>query len=787
MPVNPNVTIEYEATVEDERGDSYYEISADILKCCFMYKKRKMGVGRTQKGSSGYALMQKDHNKWSSMGEQISVGYITVSEVAEVSYYDESQRLTFTLMFFRDGICTGQEIVDFGLLRNDPKTLENIAKTHNVVFIKSGKIKLVADYLINYSARQAKCVKRFYGFCFNHNGAFIYPGIKELAGSEASDEELLEFLWGETPEVPHIPGQVLFLLLYRLLSEMISSGVIERLPVVIAEAPTASDAAKHIADVLGEKTVFTIDSGTKEHTVEKVRVLDAAASTDYNIRNYMRGVIAHAVRHPVIIVTDKLKRIADHIEEDYSVILPYEGKYLPCEEAHRLYIAMLRIFNMTQKLKEGWHEELKKVDATDFPEGIRRFTADMIIAAKFIVKMLTKDGEKSAAYGSSFQAVLSEYMADNTERMLIRLKELLRTGDARYAPDKSGNINISGSCLSDCASAHGWTPMYMSKLRRVGVINDESLKNVTVNGVSYKGYTINFKKLFKDGELRAVYNEYAKKTRPGVMIPFAECCGFTVYFALKDRSGADNANILITGPSGSGKSAAVTRLASEAAKVDIPVMIPVLDGDGREYIKDAAHYLFENGKFVRINDPSDVAEFKNEDTGSEIMLFEPRIIYIHFPDAAEQSALRSMQNRFLNKVFAEKKKRSDLVMLQIDEAQEWDMQPGSSLVNIIRQGRKHGFITCLVTQSVSRDMCSDVDNFVDQFDTLVDFGKNRHSRVELNKFGFEDHERMMDVMKDRPEYGCLAVGHLSTATCGLRYPVLLTFPEKASDENVIEV
>ncbi len=648
--------------------------------------------------------------------EEISRGMIDIAEVLTIVGYDGVGREYLNARFRRDHT-TVEGLINKRELEKSPEKLFDIASENGVQFFTRKNAGIAAKYLLDMSASSEEHIIQYLSFYRDEDGTVHHPDEAAIFRNAAPAAKVKE-LFTDSGSF-----RTVFLLCYRLLTELEASGYMQEFPVLIFTAHDSTAALGDIAEILGEPDIYKIDKHYKDADNKRVRLFNAANCTKYNIGRYMPEIMSSADVRPTIFAAGAAKQLGDGEMLRSAVVLPYTRNESEVSDIRGIYDHIRTVFIKHGITPEDWQRTVEGVDVSEFNVYSSYLAAQLLVTVWIILSELT-DRESAEEYVGRLRKWFVTVTEDADEHMTERLKGFLRSGSEGVSLNRSGNANVIAESLNEYARRDMWRTDFAAVFASRGIISRSELslqRSATVNGRSYRVYEIVQDKLFPYGELRTVVNEFAAGA-PEIMIPFAQCCGQQICLAFGTLSGSECANILISG---------------EDLSLRYSVCGSIING------------VRGLGGQVIAADISDAED--SEDNG---------ISYLHFAGA-------EAANTFLTELLMRKKENSaPLTLLIIGSSENWDMSARSPLVGkIMKNGGKYGIICCITAKS------ADIDG---------SFAVNIHA----GEFGFRPGERRVfgipagecpqkQAVLDMPADSLLAAGSLATEKGYVRDPVII--------------
>ena len=699
-PVKP--TAEERAAAELHRAWNTAVTESEIIvnrsRECFCVLRAKSPVGR-----AGY--------------EEISRGFIDIAEVRTAVGFDGRKREYMSARFRRDHTFAEGQISREDI-ESEPGKLYDIAAAKGVQFTSRSNAGLAAKYLLSLANDAERASTRYFSFYRGENGEIHHPYEAEILRNAATAEKVRELFLNSGN------AQTVFLLCYRLLTELEAAGYMQEFPVMILTARDPGAAVYEISEILGENAVYKIDKHYRDAADKRIRLFNAASGTKYNIEKYLPEIAADAGTHPTVFVSDGSKAFVTGKIARRAVILPYYSAENTMSELSGVYDFMRSAFIKSGISPENWQRTVEGIDVSDAGVYASYLTAQIMVTAWLVLSELTGKESADTALGG-LRSWFLNMTSDPDERMLTQLRGFLRSGADGVSINRSGNVHVIAEVLNEYAKRELWRTDFAAELASLGVISRGELslqRTATVGGRSHRVYEVVQDKLFSYGELRAVVNEFAKSA-PEVTIPFAECCGHRVSLAFGDLTAGECANILISG---------------EAGEQRYDVCGSILAGAlGKEFEVIAAE----------ISDAEDPVD----DSGAS---------YLHFGNTAEA-------DDFLSDLLRKRKDGWEKpVMLIIEDAGRWDMSARSPLAGkILRSGGGYGII-CVLT--------ADSPDIPGKFSVNIHTGSPGFRPAERRIFGIPAGEcPEKQAVLEMPGSSFLAVGALAAENGYIREPVIL--------------
>ncbi len=96
---------------------------------------------------------------------------------------------------------------------------------------------------------------------------------------------------------------------------------------------------------------------------------------------------------------------------------------------------------------------------------------------------------------------------------------------------------------------------------------------------------------------------------------------------------------------------------------------------------------------------------------------------------------------------------------------------------LLREGRKHGIMTVIITQFLSKEDSKDIEDLLDQCPTTVAFKPGDDSRA-AKRIGYDLKDSdVHDAVMDINNYHCIVKGNFCTDTFSVDYPLILQIPK----------
>ena len=362
-------------------------------------------------------------------------------------------------------------------------------------------------------------------------------------------------------------------------------------------------------------------------------------------------------------------------------------------------------------------------------------------------------------------------------------------------------------------------------------MGDKSQKVVSVKGnEQIRAYAVKKSSIFMPGEITAGGNGFAGGF-PEIMLPLGcDESGTCGYLTFRDRFGTDNANVLITGQPGSGKTFLVDHIALTAAKRGFPVVYltaayPRYPVTGAEIVEITEEMLDEKSDFsikefvngaprdafsedereilelfndvkARFQSVADVEDYIRQELGDDVLvdsivqkmskrssnidwsqiLSDGKIVYLvaedNWNDNRDEDCL---SNQTVMSLFRFKQQRDQSpCLLIIDEAQDFDLGQKAPISQyVLRQGRKYGFITLLASQFLSALDGRNIAKTIRLCETQIVFTpqNDAETRKKLDPHG--KCRELEQILSSTPRYNFVASGHISSDDGMLDYPVIL--------------
>lgn len=645
--------------------------------------------------------------------EEISKGFIDIVEVRTVEGYDGTKHDFIAVRYRRDHT-TADGMISREELERSPGSLLETASRNNVIFTGRRYAVMAAKYLLTVSADTLSDRVHHVSFYCDED-RIRHPDEADIYRNSASAERVKEFFLSDGDM------QTVFLLCYRLLTELEASGYMQEFPVLIFNAHDPSAALSQAGEILGEKTVCRIDKHFNDAEDKRVRLYNAGHSSRYNIEKYLPEILAGTDTHPTIFAADGMKAFCGSDITRSSVIMPYALTERDLSELGGIYDFMRSAFLRCGISPEKWRQTADGIDVSEFNVYVSYLASQILLTAWMVLSEVTDKESAEASLGRLCRWILT-LTEDPDDRMILRLKEFLRSGADGVSLNRSGNVHVIAETMNEYARNDMWRADFAAVLASQGIISRGELslqRSATVNGRSYRVYEIVQDKLFSYGELRTVVNEFARSA-PELSIPFAECCGQRISLAFSDMG--DSSAVLITG---------------EDAERRFEVCGSIIEGAREQGIEVVA---------------ADISDTENtSDNG---------VSYIHSRDKDEA-------NGFLKELLQRKKEDPGaLILLIIENAEDWDMSARSPLVGrILRSGGKYGIICCVTAKST---------DIAGKYSVYIHTGEFGFRQTERRVFGIPAGEcPEKQAVLDMPESSFLAAGSLAAEKGYVRAPVIL--------------
>ncbi len=120
---------------------------------------------------------------------------------------------------------------------------------------------------------------------------------------------------------------------------------------------------------------------------------------------------------------------------------------------------------------------------------------------------------------------------------------------------------------------------------------------------------------------------------------------------------------------------------------------------------------------------------------------------------------------------------SNSCMLIIDEYHKMKFTHKGIMPVLLREGRKHGIMTVIITQFLSKEDNKDIEDLLDQCPTTVAFKLGDDSRAS-KRIGYDLKDSdVHDAVMDINNYHCIVKGNFCTDTFSVDYPLILQIPK----------
>ena len=661
-----------------------------------------------------FSILRAKNSSGRAGYEEISKGFIDISEVRTIVGYDGTKRVYLSARFRRDHI-SEEGLISREMLENEPEKLYDTAALHNVRFTSRKNAGLSAKYLLSVSEEKDNGKTCYLSFHRDETGKMRHPDEAMIFRNTASGDEVKEFFLKEADM------QTVFLLGCRLMTELEAVGYMNEFPPLLLTAAEPDTALAALSEILGISAFYRVDKHYRQADDERIRLYNAASGTKYNIGKYFSCIIESSLRKPTIFVTDRENLSAYGSVAAKAVRLPYEAAEYDMRRLGRIYDFMRSAFLKNCISPEEWQQIADGIDVSEFNVYVSYLAAQILLSVWLVLSEVMVKEQAEEFLGMLRRWILS-VTEDPDARMVSNLKDFLRSGADGVSLNRSGNVHVTVEALNGLARRGIWQNDFASSLSSMGILQRGDLsfqRTATVNGRSRRVYEIVQDKLFTFGELRTVVNEFAKCC-PDIVIPFAECDGKTISLAFSDIA-QENPTVRLSGTDIALRRSVCSAIICGARKQGIEVI-------GAE-ISDTEDTVSDDG-----------------------------VTYRHFIDAnAGNGYLAGLLND---------RKRSEKppVLLMIEDAAKWDTSARSPLSKILRSGGKYGIICCVT------DSRADTDS---EYAVYIHTGEFGFRPAERRIFGIPAGEcPEKQAVLEMTENSFLAVGTLASEKGYIRGTVI---------------
>lgn len=678
--------------------------------------------------------------------EEISKGLFDIVSVGKVIDYDGTEKTYLSVRYWRDRNSLEGQIELDSLIEN-PKSLYDIADRNRVSFKNRRYAALVAEHVISV-AREYKDVPLTYkGFYRDTAGNIRHPQEADIFRNSVSIQEMREFLTNGNSEGTEIRWRTLFILCYRLLTEIRTAGIDEKYPALCFIAGDVSASAVEIAGVVGDTEVYRIDKSIISARDKSITVIDLCAGTEYYLKKYLNELVEDSVIHPVLFVADDIRYFGNSVNEEKIVFLPYETEDLIGVETERIYDFIRSALLRKNISSDKWKDIADNIDVSGFPESAGKLMSNILLSVWLI---LTETADKSSAerYIGIFRKETGIAIANPGSGVRNKLIKLLRSGADGVSLNRSGNVFITVDAFNK--AFHDYKNA-APKLESEGLIIRGELslqRTATINGQSKRVYEVVQNKLFSYGELKASVNNFGQN-RPEKMLPIADCSGERVFLVPEEST-----NLMIVNHNSDQASTFISGLIRSVRENGSNVIVPALQND--------------------ISFSDDAVSCYLKDSG------------LYYSENSEALDIRAVSEKLINIVFTSDKERirglKDILplcpensLLLIDEALGDTLgSRRAELKKLIRTAERCGVIICTLQKQLSSDDHQNISALAGLFSTFMLFGCTELSTTERRIFGIPSGESPEKHAVDEMISGqFLAVGSLATEKGYIRYPVIL--------------
>ena len=838
---------------EDDAIEEY--VLVDTEKCQMVLESsciKNKEASRTEQYYLNGCLTKVSNNSEAdrkSKKKSLTHGIVQVCQLIEHHCKDHSS-CSFLLSVTVDKLVQPSKFeVSWEELSGDNHGLKKRLEVKGMIFKTANAFRLVVGFLKKQALSCNDITDEYQGFYEKGEGKLCHSNEDEHF---RESDNGLAYIKGIADSNNIIACQAFTVAAFSALSELSHKMSEEPLPVIVVVSPSPSTDAKELAQALGATYVSCLNAKTVNELGIMLNVVDISTTSQYHLNNNLSHIISLNKQFPMLVFAKGVKDIDLILDPESYVLLPVQNR-INCAMVKSMASAVISAFlRRSEHLDNILKYESRYNDMAyirDFETHLRPLVYRLLYVFGLVISSDDEAGLKASNnYCMYLKNVLdstSDGIEDIVKRYLSGLRNMIPISamkaeqrfDSVVAVDHNRVLLTTSAfkVLSDNTGVSSGILAQALKEAEILKTDIKYQKNVRLKDGVVPLYVLDQTALYQPGDIRLSADDF-RTCKPQLMINLGECGSRPVYLAYQDTAGTDNANVYISGNSGSGKSYLIDHLAIDVSRQDIPVVYvttssPVDPIEGADIVELSLDRTPEDsvtiGDILHIvsaetllnDDEMEVLSMFKDDTagfttlssvvghirtalgeddlidsiaeklaGLEGGIFprsrlwpeilkKGKITYIVIDDSDDVDG-DTASDGVIRSLFEYKAENDPSPCLFIvDECQEFDLSQGKPLSKLVlRKGRKFGYITVLASQYLTAEDARNIKHVLRQCETHIAFTPEDDAQTRKRLGISDDDKKWREFLSELPRYSFVAKGHVASERGYIDYPIVAQAP-----------